>query len=82
MGALLVASWGAGWMCGGPTHEDRRSMMLTTALRNVGVGLAIAGASFPGTSAVTAVLVYGLVESFGTLLLALVLGRIATDRAT
>jgi len=46
-------------------------MTLTTSLRNVGVGLVIATGIFAGTPAVTAVLVYGLFEVLGSLLLAL-----------
>ncbi|MFO0947343.1 MAG: bile acid:sodium symporter [Planctomycetota bacterium] len=75
MVALLVASWIAGWLLGGPKPDDRRSLLLTTALRNVGVGMVLATVSFGGTAAVTAVVVYGMVEIFGTLILALVLGR-------
>jgi BASS family bile acid:Na+ symporter len=45
-------------------------MTLTTSLRNVGVGLMIATASFPGTAAVTAVVVYGMMELAGSALLA------------
>jgi BASS family bile acid:Na+ symporter len=71
MVALLVASWAAGWLLGGPGTDNRKTMTLTTSLRNVGVGLVIATGSFAGTPAVTAVLVYGLFEVIGSLLLAL-----------
>ena len=37
--ALLLASLAAGWLLGGSDAPTRRTMMLTTALRNVGVGL-------------------------------------------
>ena len=69
--ALLIISWAAGWLLGGPEFEARKTMTLTTSLRNVGVGLVIATGSFAGTPAVTAVLVYGLFEVLGSLLLAL-----------
>jgi BASS family bile acid:Na+ symporter len=46
-------------------------MTLTASLRNGGVGLVIATGTFAGTPAVTAVLVYGLGEVMGSLLLAL-----------
>jgi BASS family bile acid:Na+ symporter len=75
MVVLLIASWGAGWWLGGNQPDVRRAMTLTASLRNAGVGLVIASGSFPGTSAVTAVLVYGLVELFGSLVLAIVWGR-------
>jgi BASS family bile acid:Na+ symporter len=69
--ALLLASWGAGWLLGGPVLDNRKAMTLTASLRNVGVGLVIATGTFAGTPAVTAVLVYGLFEVLGSLLLAL-----------
>ncbi len=72
---LLVASWGAGWLLGGQDREARRSLTLTTSLRNVGVGLVIATGAFAGTAAVTATLAYGLFEVAGSLLLALAWSR-------
>jgi BASS family bile acid:Na+ symporter len=71
MFTLLLASWAAGWLLGGPSYETRKAMALTTSLRNVGVGLVIATGNFAGTAAVTAVLVYGVLEIIGSLLLAL-----------
>ena len=50
--------------------------MLTTSLRNVGVGLVIVKGSFGGTAAVAAVLAYGIFEIIGSLLLALACGRV------
>jgi BASS family bile acid:Na+ symporter len=72
---LLIASCAAGWLLGGTDPAARRAMTLTTALRNVGVGLVIATGNFAGTPAITAVLVYGLLEVLGSLLLALAWGR-------
>src|SRR5262249_21195562 len=69
--ALLVASWAAGGLLGGRDRDVRRAMTLTTALRNVGVGLVIASGAFAGTPAVTAALAYGLFGVIGSLLLAL-----------
>ena len=73
--ALLVASWAAGWLLGGPGTDNRRALALTTSLRNVGVGLVIATSNFGGTAAVTAVLAYGIFEIVGSVLLALAWGR-------
>jgi BASS family bile acid:Na+ symporter len=73
--ALLGASWAAGWLLGGPEPGTRKAMTLTTALRNVGVGLVIATGSFGGTPAVTAVLAFGLLGIAGSALLAAALGR-------
>ena len=67
---LLLASWAAGWLLGGPEPDTRKAVTLTTSLRNVGVGLVIATGCFAGTPAVTAVLVYGLLEVLGSLLMA------------
>lgn len=72
---LLIASWAAGWLLGGPGSAMRKSMALTTSLRNVGVGLVIATGSFAGTAAVTATLAYGIFEILGSLLLAFWWGR-------
>ena len=74
---LLAASWAAGWVLGGRATGERRAMTLTTSLRNVGVGMIIAAGAFAGTPALTAVLVYGLLGVFGSLLLALRWGRTA-----
>jgi bile acid:Na+ symporter, BASS family len=80
MTALLIASWIAGWLLGGTGHDNRKAMAITTALRNVGVGLVIATGNFAGTPAVTATLAYGLFEIIGTLLLALWWARRARAR--
>jgi bile acid:Na+ symporter, BASS family len=67
--ALVVASMAAGWLLGQPGIENRKAMTFSTSVRNVAVALAITTTNFPGTAAVTAVLVYGL---FQTILLAAV----------
>jgi BASS family bile acid:Na+ symporter len=72
---LLVASFVVGWLLGWPGAANRKAMTLTTSLRNVGVGLVIAAANFPNTAAVTAVLAYGILEIFGSLLLAWAWGK-------
>jgi BASS family bile acid:Na+ symporter len=73
--ALLLASWAAGWLLGRPEKDIRKTMTLTTSLRNVGVGLVIATGTFAGTPAVTATLAYGLFAIVGSLLLALAWAR-------
>jgi bile acid:Na+ symporter, BASS family len=67
---LLAASLAIGWLAGRSGHSGRRTMALTTALRNVGVGLVIVTGSFGGTAAVSAALAYGIIEVFGSLLVA------------
>lgn len=68
---LLIASLGIGWLAGEPDHDARKTVALTTSLRNVGVGLVIATGNFAGTPAVSAALAYGIVEVLGSLLVAL-----------
>jgi BASS family bile acid:Na+ symporter len=75
MAALLLATTAIGWLLGGPGSANRRTMALTTNLRNVGVGLVIAASNFPGTAALTATLAYGLFEIIGSLLLAFAWSR-------
>jgi BASS family bile acid:Na+ symporter len=72
---LLAASLVVGWLAGGPTPEVRKTMALTTSLRNAGVGLVIATGSFAGTPAVLAVMAYGIVAVLGSLIVALWWGR-------
>jgi BASS family bile acid:Na+ symporter len=69
--ALLVSCMVIGWLAGGPGVGGRRAMALTTAVRNNGVGMVIVTGAFPGTAAVTAAMIYGLVGFLGSLLLAL-----------
>lgn len=80
--ALLLASWAAGWLLAGPRTDYRRALTLTTSLRNVGVGLVIATGSFADTPALTAVLVYGLFEVVGSLILALAWSRYGAAPST
>jgi BASS family bile acid:Na+ symporter len=72
---LLMVSLAAGWLLGGRGVESRKTLALTTSLRNVGVGLVIATGAFGGTPAVTAVLAYGLIGVLGSLLIAWLWGR-------
>ena len=67
---LLVGSLVIGWLAGGPGTVNRRTMSLTTSLRNVGVGLVIVTGNFAGTPAVSAALSYGIVEVLLSLLVA------------
>jgi bile acid:Na+ symporter, BASS family len=84
MGLLLAAGLGLGWACGGPRNASRRALAVTTATRNVALGLVIVGSNFAGTPAVTAVVAFGLVSILGTLGFALLLrglDAIGTERA-
>lgn len=64
---LLSVSLGIGWLCGGPNRATRKSLALTTAVRNAAVALVIVSSNFAGTAAVTAVIAYALVSIFVTL---------------
>ncbi len=77
---LLLATLAIGWLAGGRGSDERKTMALTTALRNVGVGLVIVSGNFAGTPAVSATLAYGIVEVLGSVLLALWWGRSVTRR--
>jgi len=72
---LLVATLAAGWLMGGRGIASRKSMALTTSLRNAGVGMVVASSSFAGTPVLTTVLAYAIVELAGGLLFALGCGR-------
>ena len=77
LGMLVLLAWSAaaGWLLGGHGAAERRTMAITTCVRNVGVGLVIAGGSFPGTPAVTFTTAYALLQTVVTALAVLVVGR-------
>jgi len=79
--ALLLASLTAGSIASGPESGRRKALAFTTAGRNAGVSLVIAAASFPGTSAVTAVLAHALIQTIVLALVALGWGRWASAGA-
>lgn len=76
---LLAASLGIGWLCGGSSAATRRTLAVTTGLRNAAVGLVIVSANFAGTPAATAVVAYALVSILGTLGCAVLLGMLTTN---
>lgn len=80
VGALLALSLAAGWLLGEKGRENRKTMAITTSVRNVAVGLVIATASFPGTAAVTAALAYGIFQTVAMALISLGWGRYASPK--
>ncbi|HET7871235.1 MAG TPA: hypothetical protein VFL42_01910 [Terriglobales bacterium] len=74
---LLLAALLSGWLVCWQASASRKGMMITTSVRNVGVGLVIATSSFPGTAAVTAITAYGLFQTLGMALVSLTWGRFA-----
>ena len=75
MFALLAASAAAGWLLARPGPADRRTLAIVTSVRNAGVGMVIAGGSFPGTPAVTFTTAYGLLQILIVALAVVALGR-------
>lgn len=80
MTALVLAGLAAGWLVGGPGRADRTAMVMATSVRNVGVTLVIAVASFPGTPAVTSATAFGLFQTILVALVALAWGRLSGRR--
>lgn len=76
---LLLGSLLIGWVAGNSATGARKTLALTTALRNVGVALVVVTGNFGGTAAVSATLVYGIIEILGSLLLALYWARDKTQ---
>ena len=84
--AGMLTLWGAslalGWLAGDDRGGCRLAAMETTSLRNVAVAMVIASTTFPNTSALSAVVAYGVVSTLGSLAVAVVLGRRAARRTT
>lgn len=78
MSIMVGATLFAGWLLGGPDSNQRKTMAITTAARNVGVALVIVASSFPGTPAVTAVTVFALFQIIAVVLIAVAWGRISS----
>ena len=78
---LLAASGLIGWLLGGRNAAARRSLTVTTSLRNIAVGLVVATSCFANTPALTAVVSYGLLSLLGTLGLSLWLGYVQRDES-
>src|SRR5262249_31188148 len=81
MTALVLAGVVAGWLLGGPASGNRTALVMATSVRNVGVALVIAAASFPGTPAVTAATAFALFQTLAMALVALAWGRLAPAKA-
>lgn len=78
---LVAASVLAGWVLGDRRGDDRKTLAITTSVRNAGVSLVIATSSFPGTAAITAATAYALVQTLLIALLAVLWGRATPARA-
>jgi BASS family bile acid:Na+ symporter len=82
MSLLLLASLTIGWLCGGTDGTVRTAMAMTTASRNVAVGLVIVTSNFADTPAVTAVVAFGLMSIVGTLGCAFLFRKLSTSNMT
>jgi BASS family bile acid:Na+ symporter len=78
MSIMVGATLFAGWLLGGSDRNQRKTMAITTAARNVGVALVIVASSFPGTPAVTAVTAFALFQIIAVILVAVAWGRISS----
>src|SRR5438552_1317044 len=74
--SLLLATTVAGALASRRMSEERKSMVISTAVRNVGVGLVVVTGSFPGTAAITSVTCYALFQTIVMVLVALAWGRL------
>jgi BASS family bile acid:Na+ symporter len=70
--AIFVSLLIGHWMMFGETAERQRSLAISTAIRNVGLGLLIVNNNYPGTPAVAVVLVFGILS----MVIAMVYGRL------
>jgi BASS family bile acid:Na+ symporter len=77
---LIILSVVTGWLLGGPAEENRHTLSIGTALRNIGFCATIATASFPGTPVASAVLAYLLVQILVTSLVGMYFKR-SVERA-
>lgn len=76
MFCLVLGTFVAGRLsCERGDVSTAKSLILTTAVRNVGVSLVIATGSFPGTAAITATIAYGIFQTIVIALIALLWGR-------
>jgi bile acid:Na+ symporter, BASS family len=73
---LVLATLVAGLLVTKRGQADiAKSMVLTTSVRNAGVSLVVATASFPGTAAITSATAYAIFQTVVNALVALVWGR-------
>jgi BASS family bile acid:Na+ symporter len=76
MMSLLTATIVAGALASRQTSDERKVMVITTSVRNVGVSLVIVTGSFPGTAAITSATVYALFQTLVMVAVALAWGRL------
>jgi BASS family bile acid:Na+ symporter len=72
---IVILSGFAGWVLGGKTPEYRRTITISTIMRNFGLALLIAGQNFEGTVVSAAVLAYFVIQFIVANVLGTVLKR-------
>jgi BASS family bile acid:Na+ symporter len=72
---LVITCIAAGRLMGQHADGSIKGMVITTSVRNVGVGLVIATASFPGTAAISSITAYALLQTLLMAGVALIWGR-------
>ena len=78
MSTIVVVALAAGWLLGMPGDGNRRTMAITTSVRNVGVSLVIVTGGFPNTPAVTAAVAFGFFQMVVLAVVALGWGRLVS----
>jgi BASS family bile acid:Na+ symporter len=78
--ALLIVSLAAGYLMGGPGNSSRKTVALSTSLRNIGVSVVVASSHQVESAALAAVIGYAIIEITGSLLAALWWGRMGAPR--
>jgi BASS family bile acid:Na+ symporter len=79
--ALVLLSFGTGWIFGGPQVQHRRTLSIATVLRNIGTCAVIATATFPDTLVAPTVLTYFLIQFLISLVFRIYFHRAAARTA-
>jgi len=74
--SLLTATMVAGALASRQMSDERKGLVITTSVRNVGVSLVIVTGSFPGTAAITSATVYALFQTLVMVVVAFAWGRL------
>jgi BASS family bile acid:Na+ symporter len=74
--ALVALALFGGWSMATTGSANRKTLAVTTAVRNVGVALVIASSSFPGSAVITATTAYAIFQTVAIALVALAWGRL------
>jgi BASS family bile acid:Na+ symporter len=79
---LVLGSVALGWLLGEKGSRNRKTLAVTTSVRNVGVSLVLATASFPGTKAVTAAMAFAVFQTMVMAVVSLLWGRLTSPPPT